>query len=85
MRPLGELGQSCATWGMRAEGIKMQTQSSLSPHAVVFGTVLVLLLSNVSGSMGIDTDVVGPLPTRTLRTRRVGCALYVSADRMVVV
>lgn len=58
MRPLGTMGQSFAAWVMRAEGMKMWTQSILSSHVVVLGTVLVLLLSNVSGSMGVDADVV---------------------------
>ena len=49
--------------GGGAEGMKTRTPSELTSRAIVFGTVLVLLLSNVSGSVGVGAGVVGAPPT----------------------
>jgi hypothetical protein len=47
--------------GRGAEGMKTRTPSNFSSRAIVFGTVLVILLSNESGSVDIGAGVVGAL------------------------
>ena len=49
-------------------GMKTRTPSNLSSRAIVLGRALVLLLSNVSGSVGVGASVVGAPPTGDLKT-----------------
>ena len=46
----------------------MRMSLSLSSHAVVLGTMLLLLMSKVSGSVCVGLGVVRVPPTGTLKT-----------------